>query len=81
MSDDNEPRWVHACSRCGVSVPSDRCEETCPVCQVAMAADKAEPAPAISPDEAARKQRVVDAIGAFFSKPTTFRRWRRPGFR
>jgi hypothetical protein len=49
-----------------------------------MAAEKAEPAPAISPDEAARKQRVVDAIGVFLSKPekpTTYRRWRRPGFR
>jgi hypothetical protein len=107
---DNEPRWVHDCSRCGVSVPSDRCEETCPVCQVAMAAEKAEPAPAcvkclariehgdgelcqlhappmpvsLTPDELARKQRVVDAIGQFLAKPakpTTFRRWRRPGFR
>jgi hypothetical protein len=49
-----------------------------------MATDNAEPAPAISPDELARKQRVVDAIGVFLakpSKPTTFRRWRRPGFR
>jgi hypothetical protein len=80
----NEPRWVHDCSRCGVTVPSDRCEETCPVCQVAMATDNAEPAPAISPDELARKQRVVDAIGVFLAKPakpTSFRRWRRPGFR
>jgi hypothetical protein len=79
---DNEPRWVHACSRCGVSVPSDRCEETCPVCQVAMAAEKAE-LPG-SADELARKQRVVDAIGVFLAKPpkpTGSRRWRRPGFR
>jgi uncharacterized Zn finger protein (UPF0148 family) len=64
MSDDNEPRWVHACSRCGVTVPSDRCEETCPVCQVAMAAEKAEPAPAVSPDEPARSPefQVIDAL-------------------
>jgi len=90
MSDDNQPRWVHDCSRCGVSVPTDRCEETCPVCQVAMATDKAElpgfsaELPGFSAEELARKQRVVDAIGQFFAKPakpTTFRRWRRPGFR
>lgn len=84
MTDDNEPRWVHDCSRCGVSVPSDRCEKTCPVCQVAMTTEQAEPEQAISPEELARKQRVVDAIGTFMSKPpkpTTFRRWRRPGFR
>jgi hypothetical protein len=49
-----------------------------------MAAEKAAPAPAISPDELARKQRVVDAIGVFLAKPpkpTGPRRWRRPGFR
>ena len=110
MTDDNEPRWVHDCSRCGVTVPSDRCEQDCPVCQVAMAADKAElpgfaaelpgfaaelpgfaaELPGFAAElpgfaaELARKQRVVDAIGQFFAKPakpTTFRRWRRPGFR
>lgn len=78
MNDDNMPRWVHTCSRCGVSQPTDRCEEECPVCQVAMAADK------VSPDELARKQRVVDAIGVYMSKPAKpliTRRWRRPGFR
>ena len=80
MSDDNQPRWVHTCSRCGVTEPTYRCEEECPVCQVAMAADKLQP----SADELARKQRVVDAIGTFMSKPPKPlipRRWRRPGFR
>ena len=80
MSDDNQPRWMHTCSRCGVTEPTDRCEEECPVCQVAMAADKLQP----SADELARKQRVVDAIGVFLSKPAKpliTRRWRRPGFR
>ena len=82
MSDANEPRWVHTCSRCGVTEPTDRCEEECPVCQVAMAADKLQPSP--DADELARKQRVVDAIGAFMAKPPKPiipRRWRRPGFR
>jgi hypothetical protein len=78
---DNEPRWVHDCSHCGVSVPSDRCNETCPVCQVAMAAEKAASAPAISPEDLARKQRVVAAIGTFMSRPATVKRWRRPGVR
>ena len=80
MSDDNQPRWMHTCSRCGVTEPTDRCEEECPVCQVAMAADKLQP----SADELARKQRVVDAIGVFLSKPAKpliTRRWRRPGVR
>ena len=80
MSDDNQPRWMHTCSRCGVTEPTDRCEEECPVCQVAMAADKLQP----SADELARKQRVVDAIGVYMSKPAKPiipRRWRRPGFR
>ena len=80
MSDDNLPRWMHTCSRCGVTEPTDRCEEDCPVCQVAMAADKLQP----SADELARKQRVVDAIGVYMSKPAKPlipRRWRRPGFR
>ena len=80
MSDDNQPRWMHTCSRCGVTEPTDRCEEECPVCQVAMAADKLQP----SADELARKRRVVDAIGVFLSKPAKpliTRRWRRPGFR
>ena len=82
MSDANEPRWVHTCSRCGVTEPTDRCEEECPVCQVAMAADKLQPSP--DADELARKQRVVDAIGVYMSKPAKpliTRRWRRPGFR
>ena len=61
MSDANEPRWVHTCSRCGVTEPTDRCEEECPVCQVAMAADKLQPSP--DADELARKQRVVGALG------------------
>jgi hypothetical protein len=81
MSDANEPRWVHTCSRCGVTEPTDRCEEDCPVCQVAMNADKVS---TVSPDELARKQRVVDAIGVYMSKPPKpliTRRWRRPGFR
>ena len=45
-----------------------------------MAADKLQP----SADELARKQRVVDAIGVYMSKPAkplVSRRWRRPGFR
>ena len=82
MSDANEPRWVHTCSRCGVTEPTDRCEEECPVCQVAMAADKLQPPS--DADELARKQRVVDAIGVYMSKPAKPiipRRWRRPGFR
>jgi hypothetical protein len=82
MTDDNMPRWVHTCSRCGVTEPTDRCEEECPVCQVAMAADKLQPPP--DADELARKQRVVDAIGVYMSKPAKPiipRRWRRPGFR
>jgi hypothetical protein len=47
-----------------------------------MAADKLQPSP--SADELARKQRVVDAIGVYMSKPPKpliTRRWRRPGFR
>ena len=70
MSDDNEPRWTHDCPVCGATLTGDQGEQC------------AEHAP--SPAELARKQRVVDAIGQFFakpSKPTTFRRWRRPGFR
>lgn len=40
--------------------------------------------PPPSADELARKQRVVDAIGTFMSKPAKpviTRRWRRKGFR
>lgn len=70
MSDDNLPRWVHDCPVCGVTLASDQGEQ----CAVH----------ALLADEMARKQRVVDAIGTFMSKPAKpliTRRWRRKGFR
>lgn len=79
MSDDTTRRWVHDCPVCGATLTGEQGERCA---EHAITTD--EPAPAISPDELARKQRVVDAIGVFLSKPekpTTFRRWRRPGFR
>ena len=61
---DNEPRWVHDCPVCGATLTGDQGEQC------------AEHAP--SPAEAARKQRVVDAIGVFLAKPAKpARRWRR----
>jgi len=70
MSADNEPRWMHPCPVCGATLTGDQGEQC------------AEHTP--SPDELARKQRVVDAIGTFMSKPAKpliTRRWRRKGFR
>jgi hypothetical protein len=60
---DHEPRWVHDCPVCGVTLTGDQGEQC------------AEHTPA---DELARKQRVVADIGAFLRKPAKPpRRWRR----
>jgi hypothetical protein len=64
MTDDNDPRWVHDCAVCGMTLTNDQGEQC------------AQHKP--SPDELARRQRVVAAIGAFLAKPAKppSRRWR-----
>lgn len=64
MTDDKEPRWLHPCSVCGVTLANDQGEQCAEHTTTA--------------DELARRQRVVAAIGAFLAKPAKPpRRWRR----